>query len=270
MDSVAFVDRDTYKPIKLGDVPPAIFSEAMRDIDLVVSVAHRGEVDPEASESTVEMRATLVRETCQLLGLKNVQFKPQHVVIDGHYGEYSLHLGSGGIHRLPGGSLSIIAVGAQHRGRIFLPFADDDPKTAEIVSKVLLLARDEEIMDPTILDQLGAPAKLRPASLTDKAASDSAQASKSETASKRRKAKSDESVAGNIAAVTGKRRFEFSEGKSNKFWEIEISGDSLTTTWGRIGTNGQSKTKQYASTQKAEQEYAKLIEDKTNKGYQEV
>ena len=36
----------------------------MRDVDLVVSVAHLGGVDPEASASTVEMRAALLRETC--------------------------------------------------------------------------------------------------------------------------------------------------------------------------------------------------------------
>jgi hypothetical protein len=57
--------------------------------------------------------------------------------------------------RRPGGALCIIPVGSQHRGRLFLPFADDDPKTAEIVAKVLLLARDHEIRDPTILEQLG-------------------------------------------------------------------------------------------------------------------
>ncbi len=85
------------------------------------------------------------------------------VVINGHYAQYSLHLGSGGIHRLPGGALSILPVHAQHPGRIFLPFAEDDPKTAEIVSKVLLLARDEAIQDPMILDQLGADPKKRPA-----------------------------------------------------------------------------------------------------------
>jgi hypothetical protein len=45
-------------------------------------------------------------------------------------------------------------VGSQQRGRIFLPFADDDPKTAEIVSKVLLLANDKAIQDPTILEQI--------------------------------------------------------------------------------------------------------------------
>jgi hypothetical protein len=46
------------------------------------------------------------------------------------------------------------AADAQHRGRLFLPFADDDPKTAEVVSKALMLARDHEIKDPTILEQL--------------------------------------------------------------------------------------------------------------------
>lgn len=37
-----------------------------------------------------------------------------------------------------------------HWGRLFLPFADDEPKTLEVLSKVLLLARDREIKDPTI------------------------------------------------------------------------------------------------------------------------
>ena len=50
--------------------------------------------------------------------------------------------------------MCIIPVHGQHRGRIFLPFADEDPKTAEVLSKTILLARDAEIQDPTILDQL--------------------------------------------------------------------------------------------------------------------
>ena len=44
-------------------------------------------------------------------------------------------------------------VHSQARGRIFLPFADDDPKTAEIMSKILLLAEDHN-KDPAILRQL--------------------------------------------------------------------------------------------------------------------
>jgi hypothetical protein len=37
---------------------------------------------------------------------------------------------------------------------LFLPFTDDDPKTAEVISKALLLAEDQAIQDPTILEQL--------------------------------------------------------------------------------------------------------------------
>lgn len=151
---ISFRKRDDYKSLPLKQVPPMVFSEAMRDIDLVVSVAHRGGVDPEASASTVEMRATLVEETCRLLGLKNVKLKAPHATIQGELGQYSLHLGSGSVHRMPGGFVCIVPIHAQHRGRLFLPFADNDPKTAEIVSKVLLLAKDKEIQDPTILSQL--------------------------------------------------------------------------------------------------------------------
>jgi hypothetical protein len=151
---VSFARRDEWKPVRLSEVPPRLFSEVMRDLDLVVSVAHAGGVDPEASASTVEMRANLLRETCALLQLKNVKLKPNHAVIDGELANYSVHLGSGVVHRMPGGSLCIVPVHAQHRGRLFLPFADDDPRTAEIVSKVLLLARDQEIQDPIILEQI--------------------------------------------------------------------------------------------------------------------
>jgi hypothetical protein len=138
----------------LAEVPPRVFSEVMRDCDLVVSVAHVGGVDPEASASTVQMREALVRETCVVLRIDNYEIKGVHILITGILGRYSLHLGSGVVHRQPGGSLCIIAVQAQQRGRLFLPFFDDDPRTAEVISKVLLLARDHEIQDPSILEQL--------------------------------------------------------------------------------------------------------------------
>ena len=126
----------------------------MRDLDLVVSVAHRGGVDPEASQSTVEMRASLVRETAALLKLKNVVVDGTRIAIKGERAEYSLHLGSGMVHVLPGGQVWIVPIAAEHRGRLFLPFADSDPKTAEVMSKMLLLARDKEIQDPSILEQI--------------------------------------------------------------------------------------------------------------------
>lgn len=152
--SVSFRRRGDWKPVKLTDVPAVLFSEAMRDLDLVVSVAHVGGVDPEATQSTTEMRAALVATACGLLKLSNVKLDGKHALIAGEYGHYSVHLGSAVVHKQPGGALCVVAVNAQHRGRLFLPFADDDPRTAEVVSKVLLLARDKEIQDPTILEQI--------------------------------------------------------------------------------------------------------------------
>ncbi|NOX58914.1 MAG: DUF4132 domain-containing protein [Planctomycetes bacterium] len=157
LEGVVFLRRCTVKheSVAITDLPDRLFSEAMRDLDLVVSVAHAGGVDPEASASTVEMRATLVRETCQLLRLSNVRIDGHHVKIDGKRGSYSVHLGSATTNVLPGRILIIVAVHSQYRGRLFLPFADDDPKTAEVLSKTLLLARDDEIKDPSILEQIG-------------------------------------------------------------------------------------------------------------------
>ena len=66
------------------------------------------------------------------------------------------------------------------------------------------------------------------------------------------------------------RRFEFSEGSSNKFWQITQEGSSLHLQWGRIGTAGQSQTKALASESAARAEHDKLVLEKTKKGYAEV
>ncbi len=66
------------------------------------------------------------------------------------------------------------------------------------------------------------------------------------------------------------RHFEFSEGSSNKFWEIDLQGDSFVVRWGKIGTAGQSQTKSFASEAKAQAEHDKLVAEKLGKGYQET
>jgi hypothetical protein len=155
LEDVRFTKRaELFDWMPLSDVPVRLFSEVMRDLDLVVSVAHRGGVDPEASASTIQMRASLLSETMQLLRITNVRLKDNHAFIKGDLAEYTLHLGSAITHRQPGGAMFIVPVHSQHRGRLFLPFADDDPKTAEVISKVLLLARDKDIKDPNLLSQV--------------------------------------------------------------------------------------------------------------------
>lgn len=50
----------------------------------------------------------------------------------------------------------MLPVHSQSRGKLFLPFLDEDPKTAEIMSKIVLFAQDNKIKDPYILDQIKA------------------------------------------------------------------------------------------------------------------
>jgi len=66
------------------------------------------------------------------------------------------------------------------------------------------------------------------------------------------------------------RKFEYSDGKSHKFWNIELSGNEVKVNYGRIGTDGQSKTKELADADAAKKEFEKLIKQKMTKGYQEV
>lgn len=154
IETVFFTKRGTWDRLPLVDVPPRLFSEVMRDLDLVVSVAHLSGVDPEATQSSVEVRGNLVRETAVLLNLTNVTVKERHVLVDGQLNHYSIHLGSGVVHQRPGGYVCIVPVHNAQRGRVFLPFVDKDPKTAEIIAKTIMLANDKKIKDPTILEQL--------------------------------------------------------------------------------------------------------------------
>src|SRR3954462_4420936 len=66
------------------------------------------------------------------------------------------------------------------------------------------------------------------------------------------------------------RTFEFSEGASNKFWRIELSGNRTTVTFGKIGTAGQTQVKDHADAAAAQKEHDKLVAEKLKKGYRET
>lgn len=154
LEYVCFYHRRDHSPMPVGEVPPIVFSEVMRDVDLAVSVAHAGSVDPEASHSTIEMRAAIVACSLPLLRLDNVELKGNFAYIAGRLGNYHIHLGSGVIHQEGGTQIAVLPVHSQARGRLFLPFVDDDPKTAEVLTKILFFAQDDRIKDPAILDQI--------------------------------------------------------------------------------------------------------------------
>ena len=68
----------------------------------------------------------------------------------------------------------------------------------------------------------------------------------------------------------GIARYEYSEGSSNKFWQIELSGTSFTTTFGKIGTPGTSSIKDWPDAATAKKEHDKLVAQKVKKGYAPV
>lgn len=149
-DTIAF-HRD-HKAIPLEQVPPLLFSEVMRDADLLVSVAHAAD-DYSTSHETVQRRAELVGELIQGLGLRNVKCEGHFLHITGQRANYRIHLGSAAIHIEPGNYLCIVPAGS-HATEFYLPFADTDKKMAEVLSKMFLLLDDMNITDSLILEQI--------------------------------------------------------------------------------------------------------------------
>jgi predicted DNA-binding WGR domain protein len=67
-----------------------------------------------------------------------------------------------------------------------------------------------------------------------------------------------------------KREFHYEDGKSDKFWTIELKGDKHLLNWGRAGTLGQYLEKNFESVVGAQFEYEKIVAEKIKKGYVEV
>ena len=70
--------------------------------------------------------------------------------------------------------------------------------------------------------------------------------------------------------TSSKRRFEFVQGTSRKYWQISVQGTDVSVVYGRIGTTGQTNNKQFATTADALKHADKLIGAKTAKGYVET
>lgn len=66
------------------------------------------------------------------------------------------------------------------------------------------------------------------------------------------------------------RTFTYSDAKSHKFWNIDLRGEKLTVTYGRIGTAGQTQSKEFADAAQARKEHDKLVKEKLAKGYTET
>ncbi len=67
-----------------------------------------------------------------------------------------------------------------------------------------------------------------------------------------------------------KKYLEYRDDKSAKFWEITVTGNSHTVRYGKIGSGGQSKSKEFPSAKEAGKDAEGLILSKVKKGYREA
>ena len=177
-DQVRFTGLDN-APRALADIPPMVFSELMRDVDLFVGVASVGN-DPtwvdggpqggfqeywnayafgdlsQSAKTRADVLATLlpnlaIADRCQLAD--------RFLTVRGSLRTYKIHLGSTNILMEPNDQyLCIVADRGRSDGsraveRLVLPF-EGDTALSIILSKAFLLAADNKITDPTILQQI--------------------------------------------------------------------------------------------------------------------
>ncbi len=177
-DQVRFYELGNEEPLRLDDVPPVVFSEAMRDVDLFVSVTSvaadqnwedRGpnaqppfvdqfavSFDEELTSSARVRRDVLERLLPGLTIADRCEVLDRWLRVRGDVRTYRIHLGSGNILMEPTDTyLCIVPERGRRRESVFLPF-DDDPRLSLILSKAFLLANDKAIRDPTIIRQIEA------------------------------------------------------------------------------------------------------------------
>jgi uncharacterized protein (TIGR02996 family) len=66
------------------------------------------------------------------------------------------------------------------------------------------------------------------------------------------------------------RTFVFTDAKSNKFWNIDLQGTRFTVTFGKVGSKGQTQTKDFPDPAAARKAHDKLVAEKLGKGYVET
>ena len=144
--------------ILLEKIEPLVFSEVMRDVDLIASVAQIGEDDVKWSTETAQRRTELIVTLMKDIGLNQVRCEGNFAYIEGKLANYRIHLGSGVIHIQPGNYLCIVPERTK-KDDLYLPFADTDLRMAEILSKIFLLISDYKIKGELILSQIKSATK---------------------------------------------------------------------------------------------------------------
>ena len=153
LESIMFLDRRDGHVMKIQDVSPVVFSETLRDVDLMIAISANNIYDHELAMSTFEMRHAMIESITDILGIKNVTFLKENVKVEGTYGTYVVNIRTGLTFKEGKGNLLIKTIDNYDKP-LALDFIDEDPVTADIVTKVLILSDDGSIKDPAILKEI--------------------------------------------------------------------------------------------------------------------
>ncbi|MEV0232073.1 DUF4132 domain-containing protein [Nonomuraea sp. NPDC050786] len=176
-DQVRFDRRQgrAFRQAELAEVPLLVFSEAMRDVDLFVSVTSiaadpewidRGD-DPHPAyraywtetsvgplpPSAEVRRDALARLLPRTAVADRCTLTDRFLVVRGDLRTYKIHLSSANVLMEPGDVYLCIIADRKPGARLFLPF-EEDGRLSLILSKAFLLAGDSKITDESILRQL--------------------------------------------------------------------------------------------------------------------
>jgi hypothetical protein len=160
-----------WRTAPLAEVPPVVFSEAMRDVDLFVSVTSiaadptwvdrgddygrywRGASTAELTATAKVRRAALERVIPRTRIADRCTLTDRYLVVRGELRTYKIHLGSANILMEPDDRyLCIVPASRATPDRLFLPFEED--RLTLILSKAFLLADDASITDASITAQI--------------------------------------------------------------------------------------------------------------------
>lgn len=157
----------------LEGLPPLLFSELMRDVDLFVGVcsvgtdpdwATRDMAGPDALErwhswamgdlsEQAKMRKQVISELIPVLKIgPKLGLEERFLTVQGRERRYKIHLGSGNIFVDPGTYLCVVA-SPRRQTPLALPFEGDNMLSL-ILSKALMLVDDHKIKDMSIRRQL--------------------------------------------------------------------------------------------------------------------
>ncbi|SBT46894.1 DUF4132 domain-containing protein [Micromonospora narathiwatensis] len=165
-----------WETVSLAEVPPVVFSEAMRDVDLFIGVASIA-TDPTWADRGTDrrfaywqgvafgdltpggqVRRQVIEHLLPKLKIRDrARLAGHYLVVEGRKRTYRIHVGSGNILMSPNDQyLCIVPARGTKKvtGVRFVPFEGDE-MLAVVLSKAFLLADDHRITDPSILRQIG-------------------------------------------------------------------------------------------------------------------